>query len=286
MRHGFHNTALLLLSFAALLEAQVPLPDNGFYPGWKRSGRTRIFQASALFNHIDGGAELFLEFGFESLCVQRYAKDRAELALEMYRMTSPEAALGVYLLKCGRETPLKEIPARNTHNRYQTTVWKGCTFIQVNNPGGDSLQTEVAALLGAVLPSIEAAGEIPLFSLLTLENLIPGTERLIRGPSGLEPIFTFGPGDILELEGSVFAVLADYRENGKVVTRIWIPYPSAEKAGRVFGALLKGLDPALKALVKDDSHLLFSDYNNLYGLITLQDRLIRIALHLETRPVW
>ena len=49
-------------------------------------------------------------------------------------MSGPESALGLYLMKCGRETPLAGIPARNSSEPAQFTILKGRYFVHVNNP--------------------------------------------------------------------------------------------------------------------------------------------------------
>jgi hypothetical protein len=64
---------LLVLACAAcvLIPAGVTcaagaLPGDGFVPGWLRSGPGLRFNERSLFDFIDGGAELFLEFGSRS----------------------------------------------------------------------------------------------------------------------------------------------------------------------------------------------------------------------------
>ena len=90
---------------AASLNAAIVVPPDSFAPGWKKSGALREFPGSRLFDHIDGGAELFLEFGFKRLCLQRYEKGKDVLALEIYEMESPEAALGLYLISAAGRLP-------------------------------------------------------------------------------------------------------------------------------------------------------------------------------------
>lgn len=113
-RRGHLVLFWLLFSAASVLASEIILPKDDFVPGWKRSGKAVAFIKADLFNYIDGGAELFLEFGFEKLSIQRYARGKSELTLEVYEMDSPESALGIYLTKCGLETPVKGIAARNS----------------------------------------------------------------------------------------------------------------------------------------------------------------------------
>ncbi len=42
------------------------IPPDGAAPGWTRAGTQRVYGPGELYNYIDGGAELFLEFGFEA----------------------------------------------------------------------------------------------------------------------------------------------------------------------------------------------------------------------------
>ena len=51
------------------------LPADGTPPGWQRKGAERLFAGAALYQHIDGGAELYNQFGFDRLVVQDYVKD-------------------------------------------------------------------------------------------------------------------------------------------------------------------------------------------------------------------
>ena len=58
-----------------------------------------IYTPATLSTHINGGAELFLEFGFEEMQLLTSTADEVELTAELYRMRDPEAALGIYLAK-------------------------------------------------------------------------------------------------------------------------------------------------------------------------------------------
>jgi hypothetical protein len=167
------------------------LPGDGFAPGWARSEPPRAYPGNRLFDHIDGGAELYVEFGFETLALQRYAKGEDELVLEIYEMTGPEAALGLYLMKCGRETPLAEIPARNSSEAAQFTILKGRYFIHVNNPSArEDLVPAMTTLAARALEPLPDERPADLLSLLPADGLVPGSPFLFRGPVGLQSVST------------------------------------------------------------------------------------------------
>jgi hypothetical protein len=230
------------------------IPEPGFASGWAKAGPLRTFTGQDLFNQIDGGAELFLEFGFVKLRLQAYARDKAELTLNAYEMESAASALGVFLMKMGRETPFPEITARNSSEEVQLTILKGRYFVQVDNLGEvPASKAEAVALANAFLAGVTGEPAPTPLDALPVEGRVPGSERLIRGPYGLQPYFTFGEGDILSLGGRIFGALAAYRmPDGSAFTRLIVPFPDAGAAGAALAHLKANLDPYIK-VTKDRS---------------------------------
>ena len=65
-------------------------------PGWKSDGKVLSFNKDNLFEHIDGAAEFYFSFGFESLKVASWTNSGTELTIEVYDMVSPLNAWGIY----------------------------------------------------------------------------------------------------------------------------------------------------------------------------------------------
>lgn len=112
------------------------LPGNSALPGWVRQESPLLFRGSNLYGRINGGSELFLEFGFEELTVQRYRNGEEEIAIELYRMKDKEAAMGIYLMKCGKEIPDAYIRQRHTISRYQLIGVQDRYYFQFDNLEG------------------------------------------------------------------------------------------------------------------------------------------------------
>ena len=288
-RFLFRAIPLALLAGAA--SAQDILPPGGFVRGWEAAGRPRSFIEKDLFNHINGGAELFLEFGFVRLLVQPYAGGgKDELVLEVYEMTEPAAALGIYLMSAGRETPWPEIPARNSSEEAQIVAVKGRYFLKVEHyDSGPGLRPAMIALARNVLSRIP---DVPLenpFAALAEDGRVAGSERLIRGPVGLQPYYSFGEGDILGLEGRTFAFLADYRDgDDPPFTRLVADYPSPEAADGVLRNLRAHLDPYLKIIAEcPGGGFDFSDFQGKYGRVERAEARLEITFKrasLDRRP--
>lgn len=262
------------------------LPEDGFVEGWTKSERMRRFIRANLYDYINGGAELFLEFGFEDLIIQHYRNKSQEISLEAYRMESGEAALGIYLMKCGLETPSPEIPARNSADKLQFLVLKNNYLLMINNfKGEETLIPVMIALTQKTLEQIPEGKPIEVFSLLPQGNLVSGSQRLIRGSLALQSIFTLGKGDILRLKGSIFGVSGRYEsEDRSSHTKIIVAYLSEEEARAAFLHLRSHLDPYLKIIKKEGDTFQFKDYKNQYGLVAVNGKNLSIKVNLSELP--
>lgn len=279
--------ALLLVTLAAGLAAALTLPESGAVDGWERNGPPRRFTAAGLYGHINGGAELFLELGFEELLVQVYARDGREITLEVYRMESPLAALAVYLFKCGQETPWPEIGTRNSSGRFQAALLRGDCYVLVNSFSGDrGLRPAMAGLAATLLETIPEADPGDPFAALPAAGRIHGSERLVRGEFSLQSLYTFGPGDVLKLGGEIFGVAADYEVRGGETpeTRMRIEYPDATRATGAFNHLKSVLDPGFETLELTEERLVFFDFAGRFGVVHLVGEEIRISVNVAGKP--
>jgi len=291
-RAGRAGRLLVLAALAALAAGAAPaeavaqsvLPGDGFSAGWKLSGRPRTFISQDLFNHIDGGAELFLEFGFARLQVQAYGDGTSELAAAVYEMENATSALGVYLMKMGRETPFAEVAARNSSETSQLNIVKGRYFVQIDNfDEKPAPRAAAVALANAVLALLQDEKPAAVLDRLPAEKRVPGSERLVRGPYALQPYYTFGEGDILRLGGKIFAALAEYTAaDGSRFTRLLVPYPDAAAAAAALENLAANLDPYLKRLETKPGRLAFVDFEKKYGTTELRENVLDIRFKLTT----
>jgi len=269
-----------------LYPAGLEIPPGNFSDGWSLKGAPRTFNRNGLYGHINGGSELFLEFGFDVLTVQRYAKGEDELALETYKMTSPEAALGIYLMKCGTESPVAGVPGRSTGDPYQLMALRGDVFFVVNNYSGKrELAPDMVALLLAAEKTVPATEPADLFAVLPTQDRVPGSERLIRGMYSLASLVTLGEDDILSLNGEIFGAAADYKTGSQEPhTRIVVPYPDESGARAAFSHVKTNLDSYLHVVAETPSSFAFKDYKNRFGKIALKGNVLTVIVNLESVP--
>jgi hypothetical protein len=276
------SSIILFTVFVCSVSVSVHLPDDHFLPGWKCDGNHLTFHENDLYGYINGGAELFLEFGFEKLTVQNYINKDKEITIELYHMSDAKAALGIYLMKKGVETAHKAVKARNSTNKYQCIAVKGDYYIQINNfSGKEELIPVLEKMANFILDQIK---DLPLtiFDILPDSARVRGSERIIRGPYALQPIYTFGEGDILSLKRSKNAVYADYlNKDSTTYSQMMILYQDDATSRDAFFYLKNNLDPYLTTEKETESEFLFKDYNKKYSRVRQHGRFIKIVFNME-----
>jgi hypothetical protein len=270
------------------------LPPNGFLQVWDRAAPTRVFDAADLYGFIDGGAELYLEFGFEQLAVQRYGQRprnaggsgaQGQVQLEIYRMTDPTAATGIYLANCGKETPDPSFRERHTIGPFQFRFKRDRYYVIVNNLDGDKRYVRQMLEFGKYIASrLPPDTPAEASRMLPQANLVKASLRLIRGPYALQAIYTLGEGDVLQLGRKVTAVAGNYEGPSGRYTLILVDYPNAAAVGAAFDHLQRNLDSYLKIVDRSEQTLVFRDYDGKYGRISWSGVRLSITVRLPQKP--
>ncbi len=146
-----------------------------FYPG------------ESLHEYLEGGADLFLEYGIDTLMVVTLEMDGSPVLAEIYRMKDPDAAFGIFSVsrfRCSGGIRLTEYQCRSAS---QLMFSKGCYFVTIYNETGSMAEQQCSDRLASVI-----IGNIPgpLFdpSGYYGEGLDEETMRgalLVRGPVGV-----------------------------------------------------------------------------------------------------
>jgi hypothetical protein len=260
------------------------LPAENAVPGWKKIETLRLFNKADLYGYIDGGAEVFLEFGFDQLTLQKYANGPNVIAVEIYRMADPPASTGIYVMKCGKETRDPSFKERHTLNRHQLMFVRNRYYVTINNlSGAEGMAPALLKFGTAVASALPADRPVPALG-LPAAGQVPGTFRLVRGPFSLQSIYTLGDGDILQLGGKVLGAAANYKDAGGAYTLLVVPYATAAGAKSAFASVQKNLDKYLKPVTTTPTRLVFKDYENKFGVVSVAGPKLEVRLHLAQEP--
>ncbi len=249
-RRGIRRLSRLIviaLSVNALLAGQASRDPSGLrslLPAgqeageWKEDGPSQEFNGEDLYLYIDGGAEIYREYGFEEVLVQEY-KDRGgtRLSLEIFRMTSPESAYGMYTFKRSpRGTPL-EIGAEGQLEDYYLNFWKGNFLVTIT--GQDESPATGRGLLElarAVAGRIQGpSGPARIVAELPLPGLIAASVRYFKGYLGFMNNYSSLGKEAFRFEEGV---RGDYSSGASLFI---LSYPSEDALRQAFPAIEQAL---------------------------------------------
>ena len=181
--------------------------------GWAPSGGAEFVEGEDLYLLINGGAEVYHEYGFTSAVFQSYGtNDGRKVNLEIYEMESHEAAYGTYTFKTSTDGSPVEVGYEGWHESYYLNFWKGNYLITIISLDADGNIWEGIERIARVVDSkLTVESKKPLIvSYLPTENLRSNGVTYFRGNLGLSDHYVFDTEDIFEAEEGVVGEYTDY----------------------------------------------------------------------------
>ena len=159
---------------------------------------SRIFNGKALFGYIDGGAELYLEYGFSVVSVTEIGYMQGNYKTEIYKMYGPEEAFGIFSVSKYRCLDMPSIAEFTCRTRYQLQICKGPYYISIINGTGTRTDSIASAKIGRIIADKIKDKEIDLSQYLpgiqdellkTKCFLVKGRLGIVNGSPDLEDFF-------------------------------------------------------------------------------------------------
>lgn len=224
------------------------LPRAGEVGDFKPSGSPQEAEGDDLFLLINGGAEIYHEYGFKHAVIQGYKNSRGQsFNMEIYRMNDPGSAFGVFTFKASKTGRRLDIGNDAVLDDYYINYWKGEYLVTVigfdNKKETLDIITKAAR---AAASKIKTTGTRP-----ALVNLLPSNNRFkpktngikyLKGQLALYNHYPFDPDNIFGIgEG----VAADYGGFEIFV----FSYETPDEAGKYLKAAIKrlGSSPRFRA---------------------------------------
>lgn len=113
--------------------------------------RNESFNGGSLWGYINGGADIYLEYGFDILRVQEFAFEDETIKLEIFKMDDPIAAFGINSIKTFRCEQSKVITTIDCLNRFQFQLLAGEYYIQMINDSGSEKASQAMKSIGETL---------------------------------------------------------------------------------------------------------------------------------------
>jgi hypothetical protein len=149
--------------------------------------KTRTFTAESLYGYMDGGAELYLEYGFDTLTVTEVVSGGKDIKIELYSMSDAEAAFGIFSVSRFRCNGGPRLTEHQCRSAYQLQLCKGRYYISIINDTGTDAEQKTANEIAAYLISniSDPPFDPVLFFKEGLDDETMKSAVLIRGPLGV-----------------------------------------------------------------------------------------------------
>jgi hypothetical protein len=174
-----------------------PCPPNNV-GAWSADGEAEIYVGDDLFTYINGGAEIYHEYGFEAVTVQSYRRGDDRIAVEIYTMDGN--AFGIYSFSRSGNGRLVNLGNGATAADYYLHLWSGHELAAITAESEfDDISEAVLEIATAVAGCLPPGGAEPdLLLQLPREDLVPGSEFYFTGQLGFmnaaRPAATFFSG--------------------------------------------------------------------------------------------
>ncbi len=178
-----------LLAFPLFAQAEKTFPaivENDIPGG--RITRTNYYSGDALWGLIDGGADLYLEYGFDKLLLQEIEWRGIKFRIEFYRMNDVKSAFGIYSVsqyKCDRNDTLTKFICITS---YQIQSALGRIYVSLSNDRGNNEAVNLSLQLfnNILSRTTETLFDIPDY--FKKDSLKPFVNNLkfIKGKLGLQ----------------------------------------------------------------------------------------------------
>lgn len=219
------------------------LPDQ--LEGWQAAKTLMLNTPSDLYNYIDGGAELYISYGFGQAISKTYTREgNPEVVAEVYDLLESRNAFGVFTQAREEENNLY---GQGTYSLPGAVFfWKDRFYVSLSTwdttPESDRF---IKILASHISSGITREGEKPeVVSYLPPEGLIPYGYKYFHHPVWMNAFFFISDSNMLNIDEETDAVLARYSRGEGRMYLLMVQYRDETSAGNAFNHFGKEFFPA------------------------------------------
>jgi len=216
--------------------------------GWKAISNDSIYNSTTLYNYIDGGAELYLSYGFKEVINRTYRKQgQPDMVVDIFDMANSRNAFGVFTQSMERMD--KSFGQGAQVSKGMVLFWKDRYYVSiVAHPESDESKKALATLASLIDGSIAKEGPLPvIIDLLPEQSLVRESIRYFRHYAWLNAHYFIADHNLLHIDDTTEAVLAKYGEGPRRSLLLLVEYPQAPKAKQAYGDFVKSYMPNMSA---------------------------------------
>lgn len=175
----------------------------------------KTYAGQALYDYINGGADVYYEYGFSKVDVGYYQKNEQEIVVELYTMSNPQAALGINSFFRNHAAPPLPKPYTGKLYDFHLECLNGSTYMKLIAYDSLSVDERFSLLKELVPQPKQGLNPLPV-DMLPHQRLVD-SEIYFNGPISLRNFASlgrknfFGVGDVataygcrIEIEGKEY----------------------------------------------------------------------------------
>jgi hypothetical protein len=214
---------------------------------WQSEGEGRYYDRQTLYEYINGGAELYLSYGFFCSINKIYQQSgQPDIIVDIFDMGSSENAFGVF--SHSRETNDKQFGQGSQYTSGLLLYWKDRFYISIlASPETAESKRAVFQLASQIEKVIPHKGSIPeIVDQLPPEGLIQESIKYFKHHIWLNSYYFISDENILHITEKTEAVMAKYQKNDNKTILLLVRYPDQEKAVLAYDNFLRNFVPEMK----------------------------------------
>ncbi len=174
------SAAFILLLVAGCSTPENSCPSNNI-GAWSVEGEAEVYVGDDLFVYINGGAEIYHEYGFVQVAVRRYVRGDDSISVEIYTMDGD--AYGIYSFARSPSGHGVNLGNGGTSAEYYLHFWSGPELAVITAESEfEDLGAAVLEIGTAVAGCLRAGGTEPvLLDQLLIDGRVPGSEVYFTG---------------------------------------------------------------------------------------------------------
>ena len=214
---------------------------------WEAQDADEFYHRNTLYEYINGGAELYLNYDFKQVIVRRYLGPAdAEIILEIYDMGIFSDAFGIFSVE--RMDEELGIGQGSEYGGGLLRFWKSRFFVSIMTTGGEQfakpamikLAQEVDNLI--ILPGLKPN----LLKALPPEGLQAKSLRFFHTAAILNRQYFLAEKNILHLNKQTDCLLAKYHCDDNTAYLLLIEYQNQKQAKNAYYTFIESYMPEAK----------------------------------------
>jgi len=220
------------------------LPDT--LRGWKAAREDARYGRDTLYDYIDGGAELYLSYGFKRVINRTYVKaNQPDMVVDIFDMDTSQNAYGVF--SHSMETVETTFGQGSQCSEGLVLFWKGQYYISIMAyPETAESKKALFDLAKSIEGAIAEEGPLPaLLTLLPHGALVRESIRYFHHHAWLNSHYFVADQNLLHIDDTTDAVLAKYGESKNRSLLLLIQYRDVTAARSAYDNFVKQYLPEL-----------------------------------------